>query len=333
MQFNVAKQPLIPAFLSLLLLTIIALTGATGGVVPTELYGGFSPDVLPIPLFGQWLTQMQGAHPTLARWIGGVLMLYTGASLGRLTLRYNLYGTGTCLAIPIYGLAMMGTMSSGNYLLAIVVSMLLMLTVKNLCMSYRNGFGFDRIFRSTLFFSLLIMIEPAALPLLVLYPIAARRFRRTIRELIVALGGLLIPFVTLCYLNWGLGGEFTAPLRIFMQELTAGTMGEAVLHSTLIERIFVGGLVLLNLTAYSLFRTNSYNVSIKARHILLFTSLLLLFCLLSALLPISAWVAIALLSVPTTLLVPVLFIRLHHSIAQLLYPLLIVAAIASLVLA
>lgn len=330
MQFSVARQPFVPAFLSLLLLTIVALSSATSGAVCGDLYGGYAPERLPIPLFGVWLEHFQALHPTLARWIGGFLMIYTGASLGRLTLRYNLYGTGTCLAIPLYGLAMIGTIQSGQYLTDIVVSMLLMLSVKNLCMSYRNGFGFDRIFRSTLFFALLLMTEPATLPLLLLFPVAARRFRRTIRELIVALGGLLLPFAVLCYVNWGLGGELLAPLQVFVGMLTDGELGTALLNSTLIERIYLGTLIVLNLVAYALFRTNSYNVSIKARHILLLISALLLLTLLTAAFAPAVGVQIALLTIPTTLLVPVLFIRLHQPIAQTLYPLLVAGALAAL---
>lgn len=332
MQFNVAKQPLIPAFLSLVVLSVVALCNATDGSTWGDLRGGLGAEELPIPLFGVWLQRFQVLHPIFARWIGGVLMLYTGASLGRLTLRYNLYGTGTCLAIPIYGLAMIGTMQGGSYLSAIVISTLLMLSFKNLCLSYRNGFGFDRIFRCSLFLALLLLTEPSTLPLLLLLPFAVRRFRRTTREWIVALGGLLLPIVVVCYLNWALGGSFTAPIRAICQLLTDGSWGAAFVESTIEERIYGGTLLLLNLTAYSFFRTNSYNVSIKARHILLLTGIFLPLCLAVGLFPTDAERLIALLAIPTTLILPVLFIRLHRPIAQTLYPLLIATAIGSLFL-
>lgn len=330
MPFNVAKQPLIPAFLSLFLFVVVALCYTTESLVAVDLRHGLTPEQLPIPSFGVWLAQFQAAHPLLAHLIGGFLMLYTGTSLGRLTVRYNLYGTGTCLAIPIYGLAMIGVMQSGGYLTAIVVSMLLMLAVKNYCFSYRNGFGFDRIFRGGIFLTLLIWIEPAAAPLLLLLPIVARRFRRTSREMIVALCGVLLPILTICYLNWALGGELIAPLRMWYRALTTGAWGDAVLHVSLKEQLFCGVMILLTLMGLALFSTNSYNVNTKARHIFQLCGRMLLLTLASLALPAASEATLALVSIPVTLLLPVLFIRIHRPIAQTLYPILIAGAVASL---
>lgn len=332
MPFNVAKQSLIPAFLSLLILVIIALCNTTESLVAGELRFGLTPEVLPIPSFGRWLQQFEGAHPILAHLIGAFLMLYTGTSLGRLTVRYNLYGTGTCLAIPIYGLAMLGAMQGGNYLTAIVCSTLLMLSIKNLCFSYRNGFGFDRIFRGALFLALLIWIAPAASPLVLLLTTVSKRFRRTTREMIVALCGLLLPIAVICYLNWALGGALIAPLRMWYAAFMEGSWGDAVLHATLKEQLFGGVMIALTLMGLALFSINSYNVNTKARHILQLCGRLLLLTLVTLAMPSASIATLALLSVPVTLLLPVLFIRIHQPIAQTLYPLLIVAAVASLFL-
>lgn len=330
MQINLIKQPLIPAFLSLVLLTVVALCHTQEGVAVADARYGFTAEELPIAQLGALITQFQAAHPTWSRWIAGLLMLFTGVTLGRLGVRYNLYGTGTCITIPLYALTMMGCMGSGEYLLAVVVSSLATLSVKNCCMSYRNGFGFDRIFRGALFLALLILVVPVAVPLLLMLPLAIVYFRRTVREGVVALGGLLLPIALVCYLNWAQGGLFTAPAVVLYRAFMAGDWLQAPLHATPVEQLFVGVLVGCSLIAAALFRINSYSVSTKARHILRFTCRTLLCVLLLFLLPSVSATHLGILAVPTTLLLPVLFVRIHRSIAQPLYVALVLGAIAAL---
>ncbi|MFQ7502396.1 MAG: hypothetical protein ACLRMJ_03265 [Alistipes finegoldii] len=128
-------------------------------------------------------------------------MLFTGMSVGRLTVRYNLYSVGTCLAIPLYGAIACGLAVSGDCLTTFAASALLALATKNFCRSYCNGFGFDAIFRASLYIGLLPLVATAAAPLLILLPLAVMLFRRTLREVAVAVAGLLLPALTLCYVN------------------------------------------------------------------------------------------------------------------------------------
>ena len=57
---------------------------------------------------------VQRSKSDSARWIAGLLMLFTGMSSGRLTVRYNLYSVGTCLAIPLYGAIACGLAPDGG---------------------------------------------------------------------------------------------------------------------------------------------------------------------------------------------------------------------------
>lgn len=172
---------------------------------------------------GELLAQFQAAHPVWARWIAGLLMLFTGMSVGRLTVRYNLYSVGTCLAIPLYGAIACGLAVGGDCLTTFAASALLALATKNFCRSYCNGFGFDAIFRASLYIGLLPLIATAAAPLLILLPLAVMLFRRTLREVAVAVAGLLLPALTLCYVNWAAGGEFLAPVAEPGSAFIAGT--------------------------------------------------------------------------------------------------------------
>ena len=112
MKFDIARQPLVPAFLTLAALAVVAMWSAGGPAVSMAVQAGHAAGTvdigrnaagaLAVSSPGELLAQFQAAHPVWARWIAGLLMLFTGMSVGRLTVRYNLYSVGTCLAIPLY---------------------------------------------------------------------------------------------------------------------------------------------------------------------------------------------------------------------------------------
>ena len=182
MKFDIARQPLVPAFLTLAALAVVAMWNAGGPAVDTAVQAGHAAGTvdigrnaagaLAVSSPGELLAQFQAAHPVWARWIAGLLMLFTGMSVGRLTVRYNLYSVGTCLAIPLYGAIACGLAVGGDCLTTFAASALLALATKNFCRSYCNGFGFDAIFRASLYIGLLPLVATAAAPLLILLPLA-----------------------------------------------------------------------------------------------------------------------------------------------------------------
>ena len=333
MRFDVVRQPLVPALLSLVILTTVGLLYAVGVAPLPDPRWGLSPELLPLLPLGSALTQFQALWPVAAKLMTALLLLYTGLSLGRLTVRCNLYGVGTGLPIPLFGMVLLGCLQQQVTLKAVFGVMLLMLSVKNFARAYRNEFSFDRLFRGALFLALLLLTEPAAMPLVLLPVAAVVRFRRTGREALVTLGGLLLPPLTLAYLNWACGGSLAAPFAALWRSCEdGGPLFGYLLQSSLAERIFLGWLFVMNLAAILLFHSNSYNVGMRARHILLFTTRLLLLCIV--VLPIygaSASTA-ALLAVPSTLLLPLFFIHIRSAIAQTVYLLWFAATLAGLFL-
>lgn len=170
-------------------------------------------------------------------------------------LRRNVYGTdfdplqplygGTCLPIPLYAIVACGIATGGNYLAGFAASMLLALATKNYCRAFCNGYGFDAIFRASLYLGLMPLIYAPALPLLLLLPLAVLLFRRTFREVVVATAGLLLPIFTACYVSWGSGAEFTAPLVTVGQSAIEGMPLQLFLDIPLPALVMAGGIVLL----------------------------------------------------------------------------------------
>ena len=215
MKIDIARQPLVPAFVTLFALAVTAMWGGAGNGVSAG-----APETM--PLLGGALARFQAAYPVWARLAAGFMILFTGMCTGRIAIRYNLYGVSTCLPIPLYAVVACGIVSGGNYLTAFAASMLLALTAKNYCRSYCNGYGFDAIFRASLYLGLLPLVYAPATPLVLILPLAILLFRRTFREVVVAAAGLILPVLTACYVSWGAGEEFTAPVTALADAVVSG---------------------------------------------------------------------------------------------------------------
>ena len=340
MKFDIARQPLVPAFLTLAALAVVAMWNAGGTAADTAALAGHAAETvgtgrnaagaLAVSSPGELLAQFQEAHPVWARWIAGLLMLFTGMSVGRLTVRYNLYSVGTCLAIPLYGAIACGLAVGGDYLTAFAASALLALATKNFCRSYCNGFGFDAIFRASLYIGLLPLVATAAAPLLVLLPLAVMLFRRTLREVTVAVAGLLLPVLTLCYVNWGAGGGFLAPVA----ELgSAFGMPLSLFISTPVQSlVLLGAVFILDLMALLFFLSDIHALGTKPRLIFIFNISVLLLTAAVLCGPAATPGTVALAAVPSAVLLPFMFVRIHRAIALPLYLLLLAAAVISTVL-
>ena len=250
---------------------------------------------------GEWLADFEAHHPGGARWIGGLLILFTGLCIGRLTARNNLYSVGTCLAIPLYGILLCG-IGNGAFLSSCAAPALLALATKNYARSFRNGFGFDAIFRASL------------------------------RELTVALAGVLLPLFVLCYINWGAGGDFSAPLLLLGRLLTCGPLPTPEALLPLPKLLFAGAAIVLGLLSTLFVFADRYAVGTKPRFILLFACITLILACGSLCSPAATAETVTLLAVPVTLLLPFLFVRVRRPIAAPLYAALLAVAVANVIL-
>ena len=342
MKFDIARQPLVPAFLTLAALAVVAMWSAGGPAVSMAVQAGHAAGTvdigrnaagaLAVSSPGELLAQFQAAHPVWARWIAGLLMLFTGMSVGRLTVRYNLYSVGTCLAIPLYGAIACGLAVGGDYLTAFAASALLALATKNFCRSYCNGFGFDAIFRASLYIGLLPLVATAAAPLLILLPLAVMLFRRTLREVAVAVAGLLLPALTLCYVNWGAGGGFLAPVAELGSAFVAGMPLALFLSTPVQSLVLLGAVFILDLMALLFFLSDIHALGTKPRLIFIFNISVLLLTAAVLCGPAATPGTVALAAVPSAVLLPFMFVRIHRAIALPLYLLLLAAAVISTVL-
>ncbi len=334
MNFPIARQPFVPAFLTLLLLLSIRLWAVGSRIVrepglPEALPIGteeIAPQPLPLP--GEAVAGFAAGHPSAAKWLSLLAALLAGVHLGRISVRSNLYGVGTCLTIPLYGIFLCLLAGPDLSLTVVLASALLAYADKHFCASCRSGYSFDALFRASLALGTLILLLPAAAPLLFMLPLAALLFRRTQRETAVAGVGLLLVPALYGYLNWGLGGDFRAPFLAWWYAFTADGTLFTLFRSLPIERIAVAGVILLLvLCGCGSVMIHFYSVRTKPRLILLFHSILLLPVLLVTALPCAAGGDLGCLAVPAAALLPFLFVRMRPDVASALYLCLLAGAL------
>jgi len=246
---------------------------------------------------------------------------------GRIAIRYNLYGVSTCLPIPLYAVVACGIFSGGNYLTAFAASMLLALAAKNYCRSYCNGYGFDAIFRASLYLGLLPLVYAPATPLVLILPLAILLFKRTFREAVVAAAGLILPLLTACYVSWGMGDEFTAPVMTLADALVSGVPLWIFKGLPLPSLVMLCVIAALALTALLFFLSDIYAAGTKPRFILIFNTGILAMTLALLCTPSVTPEAFTLTAVPAALLFPVFFVRIDRRIALPVYLILLAASV------
>lgn len=328
MKTDIAKQPLAAACLTLM---AIAVTAVWWGRVDSAAMCPMAAEMLP----GDWIALFQSRHPGSARWITLFCMLFTGIYLGRFSNRYNLYAGRCYLTIPFFGMAACFAGLAAESLGQFVAALVLALAARNYCAAFRNGYGFNALFRASLYLGTLPLLCPATLPLWLLLPIAVFLFRRTVRETVVAFFGLGLPLFLLSYVRWGIGAEFGGPWAAVAGRCAAGLRWpEFALPDTLcgyVPLLLAGSYLLLSCGAV-LLHLQIFSQPRKVRAILVYfaccavVSISTLF--FSATLPQAA----ALCAVSVSVLLPVLFVRSRHLLAFVIYLLLLAGTFISALL-
>lgn len=159
---------------------------------------------------------------------------------------------------------------------------------------------------------LLPLVATAAAPLLVLLPLAVMLFRRTLREVTVAVAGLLLPVLTLCYVNWGAGGGFLAPVAELGSAFVAGMPLSLFLSTPVQSLVLLGAVFILDLMALLFFLSDIHALGTKPRLIFIFNISVLLLTAAVLCGPAATPGTVALAAVPSAVLLPFMFVRIHR---------------------
>ncbi len=321
------------------LVVIVGMAVAYGTPVATP--GSTEPESLSV--LGAFLQEFQDHFPAWSKVISAVMVILAGFQTGRLTVRYGLYPVTTSLAIPLYGIVACCIAIGQEYLVSFTSAYVLMLSTRQFFAAYRHGYAIGTVFRASFYLGLLPLLYAPAWPLVSLFVLAAICFRRTLREVVVSLCGVVFPVLTACYVTWWRGSGFwEIPVQLWNVSLGAAasvppasllempastealaphTLGEMV---TLILAGLIGLLVVTSIVICVIeFRRRGWRgrkaQSISAYTILLFLSVTGLMFLPSGM---SANL-LPLLALPAAILIPQTLLRLKQRTLTALFLLLI----------
>ena len=281
---------------------------------------------------GELLQSLQGSAPTLSAIIWGVMLFFAALDAGRFGPKFSLYPAYTLMAIPIFGVLAGGVMVSHDYLLSIVAMWVMLIGTKYLirCIMRTDSFN-DLSLAMLLYGTLPLIVAPTAL-LYVVLPLVILTVRSTWRDWVVATSSLIFPLLSVCYWNWCAGKGFLSMAeQIYASMLTAS---EFNFFSTL----NVAGIALLSviivmvLCAITLIISDKYSIKIKSRAVMRFNAFILIATLAMFFLPSATSSLFALIAVPASLLIPIIFVRLGVGFTESLYRLMLLAGVANLVL-
>ena len=323
---NLSRQPFLLALLTLVALVAAAFLRRQGIAFPIETVGG------PQTFAARWLVEMQHDWPRTL-WVScGLLAVISALLLGRLGVRYKLYGGGTLLTIPFYAIIACCIYISPEPAVGFAVSFQLTLALRYYCASYRNGYTFDVLFRGSVCLGMIPLLYAPAMPVAVLLPVGVLLFKRTLRELIVALCGLLLPVAAFSYLRWAFGEPFEEVVVQLAEQCRPAETGWIYVESSFAGFALSVVLALLVLGGAAAHAVDRYACPTKARAILAADFWLLAACASVPFLAVPSVVFLPLIAVPASVLIPFLFVRLRAAFANLLYLLVLALALLHLFL-
>lgn len=272
-------------------------------------------------LLGQLLGEFMGRHPFIGRLLLLVLTLATGLTVGRTGIRHALYPVKTCIGISLFGFLGCGVAGGSEMPMTIVAVYCWARTLNHYMAALRNGYSFDRLFRGSMFLGLVPLVQPVLTPLVLALPLVLLQFRRTAREGIVALAGLLLLPLLAGFLCWAYGLSFWEPVRPVVQAMRPDGQ---MLWTQLPPYVFPASGFTLLLVIYTLGCFIGDRHSLGNRKWMLYPLLFYLFLLCAALLalPVEGGGVVAVTmatAVVTALLLPYLFVRLQRTIALAAY--------------
>lgn len=321
MKFNITRQPLALAILTLIVLACLAVANAdaTATAPATECLGGY-------------ITLFQNLYPVIAKLTAVIIIVATGMILGRISVRYNLFGSHTYIAIPVYGLIACVSPVNNNFLLQFFIALLFVLAIQNYIYGFRTGYGFGNLFRGALFLGIIPLLYPQSTAILLLMPIMIFVFKRTGREFVVATAGEILPIFTVCYIKWCNGGSFLSPIKQIGTVFGSGGNMDAINNTSIFLLAYFSLIVIFVVIAIILFSSNIYSIGFKSRSILIF-NIIALPIIASSFLHFGASThTIALMAAPISMIIPVFFLRVHTLIATSCYVVILVLCILNLCL-
>jgi len=316
------RQPLPVATFTFL----VVVTAAFARAAITQRFAGTMPAVA-APL-GAYTALLRCERPLLSALASIAMLLTAGFLVGRSTVRAELYASRCFLAMPLFGVVGCGILLSDDYLTQSLVLLLLALASRNFYNSFHRHYCFERMFRGALYVGTIPLVYAPGAGFVLLVPLVVLLFRRTMRESIVALAGLLLPLFLVSFLHWSFCGGFDVPFRQIARAALCDSGYRFFGGNTLFSLIAWGLVLFLTILSSASLLMDMHTMRTKPRN-LLFYNLYMLF-IVCGIYFVQGSTAITLtLSAPAAAtLLPVSLTKLNRTVASMFYSALILLSLA-----
>ncbi len=281
---------------------------------------------------GEVLQSWQARMPVLSVIVWVIALMVIGLGLGRLGVRYSIYPAYTLMAIPLFGITACAIVGSSDFLLTTASMLVIYMATRAMTRFIMRTERFNELSLAMLYFGLLPLIFAPAAILYVALPVLVLFVRSSWRDVVVALGSLLLPPFAVCYWSWCAGGNFLSPMMELYTAIFTDS-GYYFFSSLNFATIaLLGIIVLMVFCAVALLIADRYAIKSKSRATLRFNALLIPLLLSMLFLPGSTATLYAIVAVPLAMLVPLFFVRMGMGITELCYRLMLLAAAVNVVL-
>lgn len=288
----------------------------------TAPFGNEEAAAVQAPL-ARFLGTFSAAWPVAAVVMAAAVAVAAGVVVGHMCTTLEIYSVKSFLPMPLYGVFACGIFISSNPLAASAASLMTALALMYLCFGYLSDRSLTMMLYAGLSLGVIPLLECSATPWVLFAVVAAiPLFSLSLREITVLTAALLFVPAAVCYISWACGGEFSEPLKMLLAGIaepsgidTFGRDAAAALALCGVGAFIMGGSVFV-------FIDNRFAVAAKPRRILIYILLLATSCSALLFLPSSTPALFAVIAVPSSAVMPILFTGLGAKDAVRLYILL-----------
>lgn len=323
-RFEVAKQPKSIVFVTFAVM--LGLFAIRAWVAPHTAEEGSSADM---PL-GRLIDAIIVWQPLGGHIMGALLVFINGLLLARLLDRYRISPTPTYLPVVLYLLGAYAIFVPRESLASVVAVFLLILSTERIIASFSHSYRFSEVFGSAFCLGLIAMIYSPGILLIPMLPFTLAIYRRETRENIVAVIGLLLPFL-LCSAGWWVAGKNWEFIFVSLLENLTARTGTTVFESLAGQGMvaWVFGISYLLSFLYSVFLITRYLPRMRTRAKKIYIHLFLLTICTAAMLfmPSGSIITLSLAAVPCSLITVVFYTRHKGALSSVVYAVFIASAI------
>lgn len=253
--------------------------------------------------------------------------------LSRATVRFSLYPSATVAAIALCSLVLLALLPCESMFNSLLVVFFTAKSLGRLLGCFGLNMRPSRLFASMFFLGVLPLLDSSLVVVAVVLPLLVILMRRTLRETVIVVFGVLTPLFTYCYVVWCLGGDFLdAAYHLFFNVLLPAE--SPVLNYLSLPRVVMLGVLLLMQLAASLFYVSDrMTLNIAARNVwVVLQTILLVFIVSFVLLPSTSEASVLVVVMTLLPMLPLFFLRLPALLSLFSFVVFTLLSVATFVL-